>query len=139
MDIHKTKLEIIKQILETDNPKLLEEISTVLKKVNKDFRDELTPSQKQEIEKNDTEIVNEETSDYETFISSHKIRKLNFIKDFINLENEETISELENLLWKNNDFWNELSLSEKEEIEQGIKELDEGKRYSYESILKEIS
>ena len=139
MDIHKTKLEIIKQILETDNPKLLEEISIILKKVNKDFRDELTPSQKQEIEKKDTEIINEETSDYETFKSSHKNRKLNFIKDFINLENEETISELENLLWKNNDFWNELSLSEKEEIEQGIKELDEGKRYSYESILKEIS
>ena len=139
MDIQKTKLEFIKQILETDNPKLLEEISTFLKKVNKDFRDELTPYQKQEIEKKDTEIVNEETSDYETFISSHKNRKLNFIRDFINLENEETISELEKILWKNYDFWNDLSFSEKEEIKKGIKELDEGKRYSYESVLKEIS
>ena len=37
------------------------------------------------------------------------------------------------------DFWDELSFSEKEDIEQGIKELDEGKRYSYESVLKEIS
>jgi TRAP-type C4-dicarboxylate transport system substrate-binding protein len=139
MDIQKTKLEIIKQILEIDNLNELEQISNVLKKENKDFWKELTPSQKQEIDKADVQRVNEETFDYETFISPHRNRKLNFIRDFINLENEETISKLENLLWQNNDFWNELSLSEKEEIEQGIKELNEGKRYSYESVLKEIS
>jgi hypothetical protein len=37
------------------------------------------------------------------------------------------------------DFWNELSPSQKKEIEQGIKQLDEGKRISWESLLKEIS
>jgi hypothetical protein len=37
------------------------------------------------------------------------------------------------------DFWDELSPSEKKEIEQGIKDLDEGKIFSWESVLKEIS
>jgi hypothetical protein len=34
-------------------------------------------------------------------------------------------------------FLNDLSTSQKNEIRQGIKELDEGKRVSWESVLKE--
>lgn len=34
-------------------------------------------------------------------------------------------------------FLNDLSTSQKKEIQQGIKELDEGKRVSWETILKE--
>jgi hypothetical protein len=37
------------------------------------------------------------------------------------------------------DFWDELSTSQQKEIEQGIKELDEGKRVSWQDLLKEIS
>lgn len=37
------------------------------------------------------------------------------------------------------DFWNELSLSEQNEIIKGIEELDNGKRVTYESFIKKIS
>jgi len=37
------------------------------------------------------------------------------------------------------DFWNELSLSEQNEIKKGIEELDNGKRVTYESFIKKIS
>ena len=43
------------------------------------------------------------------------------------LENEKT------------DFWDELSISEQKEIKKGIKDLDSGKRISYESFLEKIS
>ena len=36
------------------------------------------------------------------------------------------------------DFWDELSTSQQKEIKQGIKELDEDKRFSYESVLKKF-
>ena len=36
------------------------------------------------------------------------------------------------------DFWDELTQSQKEEIEQGIKDLDEGRSISWEDFKKEI-
>ncbi|TXD52500.1 MULTISPECIES: hypothetical protein [unclassified Polaribacter] len=139
MDIQTAKIELVKEILNIDAPELIEKVANLLKKEKKDFWDDLIPYQQEEITKADLEILNEETFDYETLMASHRNRKLNFIKDFINLENEETISKLENILWKNKDFWNELSLSEKEEIQQGIKELDEGKKVSFEDFLSKVS
>ena len=56
------------------------------------------------------------------------------------LEDESVIDQLMNIRKKHNtDFWNELSLSEQEEIEKGIEGLDNGKRISYESSLKKLS
>ncbi|WP_241910440.1 hypothetical protein [Pseudotamlana carrageenivorans] len=46
------------------------------------------------------------------------------IADFVNKEKK--------------DFWNELSLTEQEELKKGIEDLDNGKRVSYESFLKKI-
>lgn len=37
------------------------------------------------------------------------------------------------------DFWNELSAAEQAEIKLGIDQLNQGKRTSYEEVLKEIS
>jgi hypothetical protein len=37
------------------------------------------------------------------------------------------------------DFWNDLSFSEKEEIKQGINDLDEGRRISWEDFKKELN
>ena len=37
------------------------------------------------------------------------------------------------------DFWTELSVTEQNEIREGINELDKGKRVSYDSFLKKIS
>ena len=124
MDIQATKIKLVKEILNIENPELIDRIVNLLK---------------EEIKNTDFQILNEETTDYNTFISSHRNSKLDFIKDFINLENNETINKLENILWQKNDFWNELSQSQKEEINLGIKQLDERKRFSYESVLKEIS
>ncbi|WP_166384862.1 hypothetical protein [Polaribacter sp. 11A2H] len=36
------------------------------------------------------------------------------------------------------DFWDDLTQSQKEEIEQGIKDLDEGRSISWEDFRKEI-
>ena len=37
------------------------------------------------------------------------------------------------------DFWDELSISEQKEIKKGLKDLNNGKRISYESFLEKIS
>lgn len=139
MNIQATKIALVKEILDIETPELIQKVINLLKKEKKDFWDDFTQSQKAEIEKADLEILNEETTEYETFMSSHRQTKLDFLKDYINLEKEETLNKLENILWQKNDFWDELSLAEKEEIKLGIKQLDEGKRFSYESVLKEIS
>ncbi|MCL7763849.1 hypothetical protein MPF19_10510 [Polaribacter sp. Z014] len=122
MDIQTTKIALIKEILDIENPETLLKIRNIIDESNFDIN-----------------TVNENNIDYDNLKPSLQKRKLAFITDFINLENEETISKLEKSLSQNNDFWNDLSLSEKEEIEQGIKELDEGKRVSYESVLNEVS
>ena len=122
MDIQTTKIALIKEILDIENPETLLKIRNILNESNFDL-----------------DVVNESNIDYDNLKPSQQKRKLAFINDFINLENEETISKLEKLLWQNNDFWNDLSLSEKEEIEQGIKELDEGKKVSWEDFLAKVS
>ncbi|QTE23229.1 hypothetical protein [Polaribacter cellanae] len=118
---------------------MIEKVANLIKEEKKEFWNELSLAQKEEIEKADLEILNEETTDYETFISSHRNSKLEFIKEFINLKDKETINKLENILWQKNDFWHKLSPTQKDEINLGIKQLNEGKRYSYEAVLKEIS
>ena len=49
--------------------------------------------------------------------------------------------QLSKIIWENEktDFWDELSISEQKEIKKGIKDLDNGKRISYESFLEKIS
>jgi len=42
MDIHSTKVELIRLILEIESPRLIERISSLLKKETSDFWDELT-------------------------------------------------------------------------------------------------
>jgi hypothetical protein len=118
MDIQSKKIEFIKEILEIDSPELLTKIIHFIKK-----------------EKNLITNVNEVENGYNSIFNSKKTRKLNFINDFINLENEETIKKLENLLWKNNDFWNELSLSQREEIEKADLEILNNETSDYETFM----
>lgn len=67
-------------------------------------------------------------------------KKIELIQWLTALEDEFVIDQLMNLRKKERaDFWNELSLSEQEEIEKGIEDLDNGKRISYESFLKKLS
>ncbi len=72
MDFQTTKIKLVKEILDIETPELIEKIVTLLKKEKKDFWDDLTPSQQKEIDKADLEILNEETTDYETFMASHR-------------------------------------------------------------------
>lgn len=66
--------------------------------------------------------------------------KLKLLQTILENENEEFIQKLSDFVQKEQpDFWKELSSAEQEEIELGIRELDKGKRISYESFLKKIS
>ena len=50
MDIQAIKLELVRQILDLDNPELLKELFIKLRKEDKDFWLELTEAEKYEIE-----------------------------------------------------------------------------------------
>lgn len=66
--------------------------------------------------------------------------KLELIKAILKIDNVSVIEKISNLLQKEQqDFWNELSIPQQEEIKKGLEELDQGKRVSYESFLKKIS
>ena len=73
MDIQAEKLELMKLLLNTDNPSILESIKKILQK-NKasDFWNELSFEQQKEIDKADIEISEGKTINYETFIASHR-------------------------------------------------------------------
>lgn len=73
MDVQAVKIELMKLLLETNNPSILESIKNILKKDKaSDFWDELSLEQQQEIEKADAEINLGNVSDYEAFMSSHR-------------------------------------------------------------------
>ena len=66
--------------------------------------------------------------------------KLELLKVILENENSEFIQRVSDFVKKERkDFWSELSLSEKKEINKGIDQLNNGKRVSYESFLKKIS
>lgn len=60
-------------------------------------------------------------------LETQDVNILNEVKEILNKDNKET------------DFWDELSPLEKEEIKQGLQELDSGKRISYKKLIREIS
>jgi TRAP-type C4-dicarboxylate transport system substrate-binding protein len=55
-------------------------------------------------------------------------------------DNDEFIQKVADFVNKEKvDFWKELSPAEQQEIKQAIKELNQGKRVSYDSFLRRIS
>ncbi len=73
MDIQAEKLQLIKLILETESPKVLESIRMLLlKEKNADFWDSLTSEQKHEIELGISEFEKGETIDYDLLIKKHR-------------------------------------------------------------------
>ena len=73
MNIQAEKLEIMKLILETDNPGILQSIKKIFKKeAHSDFWDSLSEEQKLEIKDGIIEADNGELVDYEVFIKKHK-------------------------------------------------------------------
>ena len=66
--------------------------------------------------------------------------KIELVKTILAIENNEFIQKVVDFINKEKvDFWNELSVTEQNEIKKGIDELNQGKRVSYDSFLKKIS
>ena len=66
--------------------------------------------------------------------------KIELVKVILAIENNDLIQKVADFIKKEKtDFWNELSLTEQNEIKEGIEELNRGKRVSYDSFLKKIS
>ena len=66
--------------------------------------------------------------------------KIELVKTILAIENIEIIQRVADFINKEKiDFWDELSASEQNEIKDGIDDLDQGKRVSYDSFLKKIS
>lgn len=66
--------------------------------------------------------------------------KAALVKMILNIKNEKFIEKIADFIKKEKvDFWDELTSTEQKEIEKGIKELDKGKRVSYNDFLKKIS
>ncbi len=73
MNIQAEKLEIMRMILETDNPGILDSIKKIFKKqTKKDFWETIPKNQKEDILKGIEEIENGEIVDYEDFIKKHR-------------------------------------------------------------------
>ncbi|MBZ0241742.1 MAG: hypothetical protein K8F24_00885 [Bacteroidales bacterium] len=66
--------------------------------------------------------------------------KIELVKMILNIENDRFIEKITDFIQKEKaDFWNELSLSDQKEIEEGIKQLNQGKRIEFNDFLKKIS
>jgi hypothetical protein len=66
--------------------------------------------------------------------------KIELVKLILNIENDQFIEKITAFIQNEKaDFWSELSTAEQKEIEKGLKQLDEGKRVSFNDFLKKIS
>ncbi|HTO34861.1 MAG TPA: hypothetical protein VLZ72_01365 [Flavobacterium sp.] len=73
MDIQAEKIKLVKMLLDTENPKIIESIKKIFKKEKtSDFWDDLSIEQRKEIEKASLEIKNGEVTDYDTFMQKHR-------------------------------------------------------------------
>ncbi|TVZ23157.1 hypothetical protein JM84_2075 [Dokdonia sp. Hel_I_63] len=66
--------------------------------------------------------------------------KIELVKTILAIENSDFIQKVADFVNAEKvDFWNELTTSEQSEINEGINQLDSGKRVSFDSFLKKIS
>jgi len=73
MNIQSEKLEIMKLILETNNPRILESIKKLFNKSAKvDFWETLTQEQKDDIQQGIMDIENGDVVDYDDFMEKHR-------------------------------------------------------------------
>lgn len=73
MNIQAEKLELVRMILDTDNPNILSSVKRIFTTSQKvDFWDGLSPAQQEEILRGIEEIENGETVNYQQFIEKHR-------------------------------------------------------------------
>ena len=69
-----------------------------------------------------------------------KTSKIELVKMILNIDNDSFIKRVTDFVNnEKSDFWNELTVSEQEEIKKGIEQLENGQRTSYKDVLKKIS
>lgn len=74
MNIQTEKLELLKMILETDNPRILESIRRIfVENATPDFWENLSIEQKNEISTGIKEIENGDIVDYDELMIKHRI------------------------------------------------------------------
>ena len=73
MNIQTQKINLAKMILETDNPTILESIKNIFVKAKQqDFWDTMPEERKQEIENGLSEILREDTVEYESVMKKQR-------------------------------------------------------------------
>jgi len=73
MNIQTQKINLAKMILETDNPTILESVKNIFVKAKQqDFWETMPVEQKQEIEKGLSEILREDTVEYESIMKKYR-------------------------------------------------------------------
>ena len=73
MDIQAEKIQLVKMLLDTQNPKIIESIKNIFKREKTvDFWAELSLEERNEIEKASIEIENGKVTDYDSFMQKHR-------------------------------------------------------------------
>jgi predicted Zn-ribbon and HTH transcriptional regulator len=73
MNIQTEKLELMKLLLNTENPKIIQSIKRIFRKEKtSDFWDELSSEQQLEIKQGSSEIEKGNSSDYDSFMSKFR-------------------------------------------------------------------
>ena len=68
-----------------------------------------------------------------------QLEKLELIKQLAETENPSIIKDIKKIFQREKkDWWDELSSEQKEAIEEGIKDADEGRVVSYEYVLNKF-
>ncbi len=62
--------------------------------------------------------------------------KLEIMKMILDTENPSLLHKIKSLFVKEKDFWNTLSDSEKDDIKQGVADLEKGATFPYEDVMK---
>lgn len=69
-----------------------------------------------------------------------KTSKIELVKMILNIENDRFINKITDFIKKEkDDFWNELSEADQQEILEALEQLDSGKKVTYADFLKKIS
>ena len=72
MDIQTTKIELVKAILEIENSDFIQKVADFIRKERIDFWDELSSEEQTEIRQGSLDILQENYTDYESFMSKHR-------------------------------------------------------------------
>lgn len=72
MDIQAIKLKLVKAILEIDNTDFIQKVANLIQTEKTDFWDELSVEQQEEIKQGSLDILQENSTEYETFMSKYR-------------------------------------------------------------------